>query len=125
MYKENYLLNYLTNCIITNYIFLFVLGSAQPKDFTKENAYHIKQIQKANRQKQQESAAGEPVKAVYKPDKFDHVGSKVAKELKVGFNTRQFKRRPLLMAGFMESFFDAKISRLAVKLQFFCTKIHF
>ncbi|KXJ16482.1 enkurin domain-containing protein 1 [Exaiptasia diaphana] len=57
-------------------------GSAQQKDFKKENAYHIKQIQRANRKKQQESAAGEPVKAVYKPDKFDHVESKVAQECK-------------------------------------------
>jgi len=62
---------------------LISVGSAQQKDFKKENAYHIKQIQRANRKKQQEATAGEPVKAVYKPDKFEHVESKVAQEMKV------------------------------------------
>lgn len=73
-----------------NYFYGFHVGSAQPKDFTRENAYHIKQIQRANRKKQQEATAGEPVKAVYKPDKFDHVESKVAQELKVSTNTLSF-----------------------------------
>ncbi|EDO36286.1 predicted protein [Nematostella vectensis] len=58
-------------------------GSAQPKNFTKENVNHIKKIQKANKEKQKDlSVVGEPIKAVYKPDKFEHVESKVAKEVK-------------------------------------------
>jgi len=45
--------------------------------------HRIKEIQKANREKQRESGTSEPVKAVYKPGKFDHVDSKVAHEIKV------------------------------------------
>ena len=40
-------------------------------------------MQRANRERQKESTKTEPVKAVYKPGKFDHVGSKVAEEVKV------------------------------------------
>lgn len=45
--------------------------------------HRIKEIQKANREKQRESGTNEPVKAVYKPGKFDHVDSKVAHDIKV------------------------------------------
>ena len=58
-------------------------ASAQPKNFAKENVHRIKEIQKANREKQREAMTTEPVKAVYKPGKFDHVDSKVAQEVKV------------------------------------------
>ncbi|XP_015747331.1 PREDICTED: enkurin domain-containing protein 1-like [Acropora digitifera] len=64
-------------------------SSAQPKDFAKENVHRIKEMQKANREKQKESNTSEPVKAVYKPGKFDHVDSKVAQEVKV-FNLLHF-----------------------------------
>lgn len=57
-------------------------SSAQPKNFAKENVHRIKEMQKANREKQKESNTSEPVKAVYKPGKFDHVDSKVAQEVK-------------------------------------------
>lgn len=57
-------------------------SSAQSKNFAKENVHRIKEIQKANREKQRESGTNEPVKAVYKPGKFDHVDSKVAHEIK-------------------------------------------
>lgn len=57
-------------------------SSAQSKNFAKENVHRIKEIQKANREKQRESGTSEPVKAVYKPGKFDHVDSKVAHEIK-------------------------------------------
>ena len=60
-----------------------LLASAQPKNFAKENVHRIKEMQKANREKQKESNTSEPVKAVYKPGKFDHVDSKVAQEVKV------------------------------------------
>ena len=60
-----------------------VTASAQPKNFAKENVHRIKEIQKANREKQREAMTTEPVKAVYKPGKFDHVDSKVAQEVKV------------------------------------------
>lgn len=56
-------------------------SSAQPKNFAKENVHRIKEIQKANREKQREAMTTEPVKAVYKPGKFDHVDSKVAQEV--------------------------------------------
>lgn len=57
-------------------------SSAQPKNFAKENVHRIKEMQKVNREKQKESNTSEPVKAVYKPGKFDHVDSKVAQEVK-------------------------------------------
>ncbi|KAL9962658.1 hypothetical protein ACROYT_G031779 [Oculina patagonica] len=57
-------------------------SSAQSKNFAKENVHRIKEIQRANREKQRESSTNEPVKAVYKPGKFDHVDSKVAQEVK-------------------------------------------
>lgn len=60
-----------------------LLASAQPKNFAKENVHRIKEMQKANREKQKESDTSEPVKAVYKPGKFDHVDSKVAQDVKV------------------------------------------
>lgn len=61
----------------------YFTASAQPKNFAKENVHRIKEIQKANREKQKELSTNEPVKAVYKPGKFDHVDSKVAQEVKV------------------------------------------
>lgn len=51
------------------------------KNFGKENYQKIKEIQKANKEKQKESARGEPMKAIYKPRKFDHVESKVAEAI--------------------------------------------
>ncbi|KAJ7352835.1 Enkurin domain-containing protein 1 [Desmophyllum pertusum] len=57
-------------------------SSAQYKNFEKENVHRIKEIQKANREKQRETGTTEPVKAVYKPGKFDHVDSKVAEKIK-------------------------------------------
>ncbi|XP_068706054.1 enkurin domain-containing protein 1-like [Montipora foliosa] len=57
-------------------------SSAQPKNFAKENVHRIKEMQKANREKQKEANTNEPVKAVYKPGKFDHVDSKVAQDVK-------------------------------------------
>lgn len=57
-------------------------ASAQNKNFAKENVHRIKEIQKANREKQRGSTPSEPVKAVYKPGKFDSVESKVALEIK-------------------------------------------
>ena len=69
---------------------LFFLASAQYKNFEKENVHRIKEIQKANREKQRESTTTEPVKAVYKPGKFDHVDSKVAQEIKVKKDKKKF-----------------------------------
>ena len=43
----------------------------------------MKEIQKASKEKQRESARGEPMKAVYKPGKFDHIESKVAEKIQV------------------------------------------
>eukprot|EP00794_Sanderia_malayensis_P012017 gene12017-13257_t len=51
------------------------------RDFGQENYQKIKQIQRANKERQRVSAREEPVKAVYKPGKFDHVGSKVAEKV--------------------------------------------
>ena len=65
------------------YLYFLLTASAQPKNFAKENVHRIKEIQKANREKQRETSTSEPVKAVYKPGKFDHVDSKVAQEVKV------------------------------------------
>ena len=48
--------------------------------------HRIKEIQKANREKQKDSTSREPMKAVYKAEKFDHVESKVAQEIKVSSN---------------------------------------
>ena len=62
---------------------LSLIASAQAKNFAKENVHKIKEIQRANREKQRESSSNEPVKAVYKPGKFDHVDSRVAQEIKV------------------------------------------
>ena len=63
--------------------YLFLIEPQAEKDFGKENYHKIKEIQKANREKQKESARGEPMKAVYKPGKFDHVESKVAEKIQV------------------------------------------
>ena len=61
---------------------MLLSASAQPKNFAKENVHRIKEMQKANREKQKEANTNEPVKAVYKPGKFDHVDSKVAQDVK-------------------------------------------
>ena len=55
------------------------------RDHGKENHKKIKEIQRANKERQQvaETSRQTPMKAVYKPDKFDHVQSKVAQRLKV------------------------------------------
>lgn len=52
------------------------------KDHGKENHRKIKEIQRANKEKHIESARPQPMKAVYKPEKFDHVQSKVAHYVK-------------------------------------------
>lgn len=73
------------NCLIfyKSILSSLFLASAQNKNFAKENVHRIKEIQKANREKQRGSTPSEPVKAVYKPGKFDSVESKVALEIKV------------------------------------------
>ena len=45
----------------------------------------MRQIQKVNREKEKEAEAlaRQPMKAVYKPEKFAHVDSKVAQDVKV------------------------------------------
>lgn len=53
----------------------------ETRDYGKENYQKIKQIQRANKERQGESARQTPVKAVYKPNKFDHVQSKVAERI--------------------------------------------
>lgn len=63
--------------------FLPFAGTQEGKNFGKENYQKIKEIQKANKEKQRESARGEPMKAIYKPGKFDHVESKVAEAIQV------------------------------------------
>ena len=68
--------------LITNFFYFFP-ETQDTKDFGKENYHKIKEIQRANKQKQKESARGEPVKAVYKPGKFVHVESKVAEKIQV------------------------------------------
>eukprot|EP00111_Clytia_hemisphaerica_P010297 TCONS_00030126-protein len=52
------------------------------KDHGKENFRKIKEIQRANRDRQVETSRQTPMKAVYKPDKFEHVQSKVAQRIK-------------------------------------------
>lgn len=51
------------------------------RDFVKENAKQIRKIQKLNQESARESSR-EPLKVIHKPDKFEHVESKVARELK-------------------------------------------
>jgi len=51
------------------------------RDYNKENFRKIKQIQKANKEKQSDSCRQTPVKAVYKIDKYDHIQSKVVQRL--------------------------------------------
>lgn len=60
------------------------ISAHQPRDYAKENVQRMRQIQKVNREKERESEAlaRQPMKAVYKPDKFAHVDSKVAQEVK-------------------------------------------
>lgn len=74
-------------------------SSAQPKNFAKENVHRIKEIQKANREKQRETSTSEPVKAVYKPGKFDHVDSKVAQEVKAPPPPQRSNSATFLRAG--------------------------
>lgn len=74
-------------------------SSAQPKNFAKENVHRIKEIQKANREKQKELSTNEPVRAVYKPGKFDHVDSKVAQEVKAPPPLQRSNSASFLRAG--------------------------
>lgn len=56
--------------------------SESKRDFVKENAKQIRQMQKSNRESERNSSSREPFKVIHKPDKFEHVESKVAQELK-------------------------------------------
>lgn len=51
----------------------------------KENAKQIQRMQKSNQGSERDSSR-EPLKVLHKPDKFEHVESKVAQELKVPGN---------------------------------------
>lgn len=51
------------------------------RDFVKENAKQIRKIQRLNQESERDSSR-EPLKVLHKPDKFEHVESKVAQELK-------------------------------------------
>ena len=55
----------------------------ESRDFSKENYRKIKEIQRANKEKQIESARQTPVKAVYKLNKYDHIQSKVSQRIQV------------------------------------------
>jgi hypothetical protein len=54
------------------------------RDFIRENTKQIKTIQKSNRESEIVSSAREPLKVLHKSDKYEHVESKVAQEVKVG-----------------------------------------
>lgn len=79
------LLNHINIFVLYHHKLLLLLVKSQNKDHGKENHKKIKEIQRANKERQQvvESSRQTPMKAVYKPDKFDHVQSKVAQRLKV------------------------------------------
>ena len=64
--------------------FCYLLSAEkQSRDFNKENYGKIKEIQRANKEKQIESARQTPVKAVYKLNKYDHIQSKVSQRIQV------------------------------------------
>ena len=54
------------------------------RNFIKENTKQIKTIQKSHRESESVSSAREPLKVLHKSDKYEHVESKVAQEVKVG-----------------------------------------
>ena len=53
------------------------------KNHGKENHKKIKEMQRANKERQVETSRQTPMKAVHKPGQFDHVQSKVAQRIKV------------------------------------------
>ena len=64
--------------------FCYLLSAEkESRDFNKENYRKIKEIQRANKEKQIESARQTPVKAVYKLNKYDHIQSKVSQRIQV------------------------------------------
>ncbi|CAB3987473.1 Hypothetical predicted protein [Paramuricea clavata] len=52
------------------------------RNFIKENTKQIKTIQKSHRESESVSSAREPLKVLHKSDKYEHVESKVAQEVK-------------------------------------------
>lgn len=62
------------------------LGSRESKrDFIKENAKQIKTIQKVLGEREAGLTAREPLKVLHKSEKYEHVESKVAQEVKVSY----------------------------------------
>jgi len=53
----------------------------EKRDYGQDNYDRIKQIQRANKDKQRDKSKQEPVKAVHTPGKYDHIQSKVAERL--------------------------------------------
>jgi hypothetical protein len=71
--------------IIKSYqhVILPLAGTREVKrDFIRENTKQIKTIQKSSRESI--SSAREPVNVLQKSDKYEHIESKVAQEVKVG-----------------------------------------
>ena len=74
------------------------LAHRETKDYGKENFHKIKQIQKANKEKQIEATRSTPVRAVYKYDKYEHVQSKVAEIIQVNyFKTNLIMLKPVVV----------------------------
>jgi hypothetical protein len=69
----------------TCHVSICIIFSAKQysKDHGKENYRKIKEIQRTNKERQVETSRQTPMKAVYKPDKFEHVQSRVAQQMKV------------------------------------------
>ena len=62
---------------------LLLPARQEKRDYGQDNYDRIKQIQRANKDKQRDKSKQEPVKAVHSPGKYDHIQSKVAERLQV------------------------------------------
>ena len=71
------------------HLFFFILKisicyTSENRYFSKENCQKIKEIQRGNKGKQNESATQSPVKAVCKLNKYNHIQSTVSQRIQVG-----------------------------------------
>lgn len=68
--------------IVIIIVFHWCFIAAAAKDHVKNNVRRMKEIQAKCKQRQEQ--ATQPVKPLYKPDKYEHIPAKVTLYMKVG-----------------------------------------
>ena len=68
--------------LMRSIILVFCFTAATARDHVKDNVKRMREIQAKCKQRQEEQS-GQPVKPLYRPDKYEHIPAKVTMYMKV------------------------------------------